>query len=629
MSVWAGTRAVGSSHAGGLGGAMSAVFVPSEVASLAPFAAAGALGSTEVHGAAALVPGADPPVALACALALWAPRHGHAYVDLATAADDVVSTLARGGTDDDTDDQARRAAFVDSLVWPDPGRWIRTLTDHPAARVVDGPEPAPALDDRPLVLCGTHLYTQRQWVDECTVAAALRAMSGGTAPLPNEVLRSLLDPESDQYTAAEAALQRRLAVIVGGPGTGKTYTVGRLLAALYAGWPGPDAPRVGLAAPTGKAAARLTESIRQALGPDAAIHVPDAVTVHRLLGPKPDHRTRFRHHAAAPLPFDVVVVDETSMLPLPLMARLVEAVGSDCRLVLLGDPDQLESIEVGAVLGDIVRGAADQASPLHGCVRRLHRQFRTGEDSPIGPLADAVRDQRPDEVLSLLRAHTADPDSPVSFVELADAAEPAAGTVDAVRQAVGPAFGAALDAAAAGDGELALAALDPVRILCAHRRGPFGVETWNAHAERWLFDHPPAARDYIGRPLLATRNDPRTGIVNGATGIVVGGAGSGGLPRAVFRRGGVVVPFAPAELDDLETAYAMTVHKTQGSEYDTVVLVHPPADSPLTGRELLYTAITRSSRRLVVVASATAIRRAVTSPARRLTGLAAALAAPV
>lgn len=604
---------------------MTAVFVPETVGPLSGFAAAGVLGSTEVHGAAALVPGADPAVMVACALALWAPRHGHSYIDLATAADDVVAAVARGDDDRGGDAQTMRAAALDSLVWPEPSRWVQVLAGSPAVRVVDGHEASPPLDDRPLVLSGTHLYTQRQWVDECTVAAALRRMAAGTAPLPTARLADLLDPTGDQFAAAAAALERRLAVIVGGPGTGKTYTVGRLLAALHAGWPGTEPPRIGLAAPTGKAAARLTDSIHQALGAEAdRSWAPEAVTVHRLLGPLPDRRTRFRHDASNPMPYDVVVVDETSMVPLPLMARLVEAVGDGCRLVLLGDPDQLESIEVGAVLGDIVRGAADAASPLHGCVTRLRRQFRTGEDSPIGPLADAVRDQQADEVLSLLRAHASGVDSPIAFVEIDDAVEPPPAALDAVRDTVGPAFEAARSAATAGDRGAALAALDPVRILCAHRRGPFGVEAWNQHAEGWLFDHPPTVRDYVGRPLLATRNDPRTGIVNGATGIVV--AGAGGLPRAVFRRGGSPHDFAPAELDELETAYAMTVHKAQGSEYETVVVIHPPADSPLAGRELLYTAITRASGRLVVVASAAAIRRAVTNPARRLTGLAGALA---
>src|SRR5690606_9917101 len=145
--------------------------------------------------------------------------------------------------------------------------------------------------------------------------------------LPLAPLAALLDPDGDQYAAAAAALQRQLAVVVGGPGTGKTYTVGRLLAAVHAAWPDASPPRLGLAAPTGKAAARLTESIQQALGPgDDRPRLPEAVTLHRLLGPLPDHRTRFRHHAAEPLPYDLIVVDETSMVPLPLMARLLEAV---------------------------------------------------------------------------------------------------------------------------------------------------------------------------------------------------------------------------------------------------------------------------------------------------------------
>jgi exodeoxyribonuclease V alpha subunit len=620
------------------GSLVGSVFVPAAVAGLRPWVEAGVLGSAEVHAATAIVEavtpasvaptGHDLELVLGAALALWAPLHGHACVDLATVADDAVADATRRSWRGDGAEQP-----VDlPLPWPDPARWRDSLADSPAVRSVDGPDPEPVVDDRPLVLAGRRLYTQRQWIDECLVAAFLTARATAP-PAPAsvvaeaalaELLPALDGGETNlQYGAARAAMTGALSVIAGGPGTGKTFTVGCLLAAeLTAN----SQLRVGLAAPTGKAAARLTEAIEATAPPGSC----RASTIHRLLGPRPDHRTRFHHHRGCPLPLDLVVVDETSMVPLPLMARLVEALPDTCRLVLVGDPDQLESVEVGAVLGDVVRAAAASGSPLATSVVRLQRQRRTAAESLIGPLADAVRDQRPDAVLELLTASPAGSD--VRYVPVPDGTADLAVALGAVRDVVAAPLLAAVEAARHGDGAGALDRLDTVRILCAHRRGPYGVETWNRHVQGWLFGAvspllAPGSRDYAGRALLATRNDPRTGIANGDTGITANLAVDGGPARlrAVFRRGGEVVSFAPAELDELETAFAMTVHKTQGSEYDTVVLVHPPSDSPLVGRELLYTALTRAARRLVVVGSEESIRAAVTTPARRVTGLADAL----
>jgi len=590
------------------------------------------LGPAPAYGALAVAPSADPAVQLAAALALWAPLHGHSCVDLASATDDLAADLAAGGG-------SEVAAALPPL--PPVRPWIDALVASPLVRVVSGPDadPAVALDDRPLVLHGTRLFTQRQWIDECTVASALASMAADVVGPPQGDIPLL---EGEQLAAASH--DRRLTVIVGGPGTGKTYTVG----ALLAGHLGPHrgtvtafdraGPRIGLAAPTGKAAARLTESIGAVADAIRAVGDPDgvaerlaglrAVTLHRLLGPLPDHRSRFRHTAADPLPYDVVVIDETSMLPMPLMARLLEAVPPHCRLVLLGDPDQLESIEVGAVLADVV-AAAEAGGPMTAVVRRLVRQRRTAADSPIAALADAVREHDPDRALRLLR----DGHDLLSFVELGGSGDAAAlaAVADGVVAEVTPAFGAAAEAARRGDAGAALGALAGIRVLCGHRQGPFGVEGWNRRVEQAV--HGRVGREYPGRPLLATSNDLRTGVVNGDTGILVMApsgdrvsptASDRGL-RAAFGRADGVHTFALAELDAMDTAYAMTVHKTQGSEYDTVVLIHPPAESPLAGRELLYTAVTRAKRRLVVVASEAAVRTAIITPARRITGLRDAL----
>jgi len=639
------------------------VLVPAEVGGLLPFVEAGVFGPAEVHAATVIVGQAgghggslwpDERVVLAAALAVWAPLHGHACINLDTVVEAVAEAVAFESADRAAD---AMPGDVSSLPWPDPKVWRRALVASSSVRVAHHVDLDPVLDDHPLVLSGTLLYTQRQWVDECTVAATLRRLAAAVpndlSPTSLELLNRLLPDDrvhaGSQHAAALTALTSRLSVIVGGPGTGKTYTIACLLAALAAG-EHERPPRIGLAAPTGKAAARMTDAVAHLGGAGLGVHLPagvadllaglTAVTVHRLLGPRPDHRMRFEHHQRNPLPYDIVVVDETSMLPLSLMARLLEAVPESGRLVLVGDPDQLRSIDAGAVIGDVVRAAEAPGAPLHRNVVRLTTQHRTGVSSPIGPLAEAIRRGHAADVLNVLRR--GDVEERLVFVEVDEPAAtparpgdptrlpwPGAHALSAVRDAVGGTFAAARSAAQRGETALALDEISQGRILCAHRRGPAGVAMWNHHVETWLLDDPEKRfSDYSGRAVLATRNDPRTGIVNGDAGVLVRMPrpdGTAGALRAVFRRGDAVRDFAPAELDEMDTAFAVTIHKSQGSEYDTVVVVHPPSNSPLIARELLYTAVTRASRRLVIVGSADSIRRAVETPTRRVTGLAAAL----
>ena len=541
------------------------------------------------------------------------------------------------------------------MPWPAANAWLAALTASPLVRVVDRADSEPVLQDQPLVLCGRRLYTQRQWVDECIVAASLRerAMAAPLIPLTPAaaaLLDSLLAPTEDgetnlQHTAAQLALTSRLAVVVGGPGTGKTHTVARMLAALLADAAERGEPvRIALGAPTGKAAARLTEALVAATTQVVGGHqvLPDGVaaqlvelratTLHRLLGSSGVSRSRFVYNASNPLPYDIVVVDETSMVALPLMARLVEAVSTDARLVLVGDPDQLESIDVGAVLADISDAAVASdanhsnhavTAPLSAHVVRLLRPRRQQQGSPVGPLADAIREGRADDVLQLLRAGSVDSDSGealLTFVETDDAlrSPDAAG----IRAIVSPALVEARAAAIAGDADTALRLLAHTRVLCAHRRGPYGTEHWNRTIESWMFGPSAHPRDYPGRALLVTRNDPRTRLSNGDTGIVV--MRPEGI-RAAFRVAEEIREFSPSQIEGVETSFAMTIHKSQGSEYPAVIVVLPPATSPLIGRELLYTAVTRTTRRLFVVGSAVAVTAAVSSPARRVTGLTEAL----
>ncbi|HEX8102320.1 MAG TPA: AAA family ATPase, partial [Solirubrobacteraceae bacterium] len=418
----------------------------------AAFNAAGVLAAADVHVAVRLCElagEADEAVVLAAALAVRGPRLGHVLVDLAT--------IARTATVDQEE-----PVDVAALPWPDPAPWVERVRASPLVAAGD--------DARPLRLAGTRLYLDRYWREEADVAAALEALAGAPpASVDAAVLRDglrRLFPEGDerQRLAAATAVLRRLAVVAGGPGTGKTTTVARVVALLaeQAAAAGAPEPLVALAAPTAKAAARLGEAVRDAARElDAAPPIRaqlerlDASTLHRLLGRHPGSHSRFRHDRGNRLPHDVIVVDETSMVPLTLMARLLEAARRDARLVLVGDPGQLRSIEAGAVLGDIVGPAADgplmapaarerladvigapvpAADPPPGAaiadgivvLERVHR-FGRG----IGRVAEAIRLGDGDAVVAALR------EGPEGVRWLAaDAGDPAAqATLEPVRDA--------------------------------------------------------------------------------------------------------------------------------------------------------------------------------------------------
>jgi exodeoxyribonuclease V alpha subunit len=593
----------------------------------------------------------DPAVLLALALAVRAPRLGHVLVDLAT----VRATVAV-----DTEEPVDLGA----LPWPQPAAWTAGVAA--CALVATGEQDAGG-GVHPLRLVGSALYLDRYWREEREVAAELRARAaaapaGVRADVLAEGLRRLYPDASDGAgrRAAATAVLRRLAVIAGGPGTGKTSTVGRVVALLaeQAAATGGRPPLIALAAPTGKAAARLAEAVHEQAG---ALDVDDAVrdrllatsasTLHRLLGARPGSRSRFRHDRTSRLPHDVVIVDETSMVSLTLMARLLEAVRPDARLILVGDPDQLSSIEAGAVLGDVVGPAAaaralpaaagaelaqvtgdapdapDAPSPLGAAqplaagivvLDRLYR-YRGG----IAQVADAVRRGDADAVLAALERGGDD----VTWIA-GDAAQlRTTAAIAPVREAAVAAGRAVIAAARRGEAAEALAALGAFRLLCAHRRGPYGVSTWMPAVEGWLAPEIDAAggrmRDYAGRPLLITANDYDLNLFNGDTGVVVA-AGEGRMLAAFERRGGVAT-VRPNQLGAVDTVYAMTVHKSQGSQFGTAAVILPPAGSRILTRELLYTGVTRARERLVVVGGEDAIRAAVARPAARASGLRARL----
>ncbi len=530
----------------------------------------------------------DELVALALAFVVRAVRGGSVCLDLAAVAGQV-------GEPD--------------LPWPEPQRWLAAVSDS-----------ALAGDPPVLHLEGSLLYLDRYWIEECRVAddvLALSAIRRGGAPLDTD---RLFPPEfAEQRGAAEVSLSRALTVLTGGPGTGKTTTVARLLVLLaeQAELDGRPPLRMALAAPTGKAAARLLEAVRgevAALDPADRDRLPElsATTLHRLLGSRPDTSSRFRHNRDNRLPHDVIVVDETSMVSLTMMARLLEAVRPQARLLLVGDPDQLASVEAGAVLADLVDGLAGGDD---SAVVRLRTSHRFG--ASIGTLAQAIRDGDAETAIEVL----ATGDEHLEWVQTEAPAE-------ALRKVLVPHALALREAAVLGDAPAALATLGAHRMLCAHRRGLFGVAYWNRQVERWLAeqtDMPLWAPWYPGRPVLVTANDYGLGLYNGDTGVAV--VRDGGL-RAVMSGAASSPELATTRLADIDTMHAMTIHKSQGSQAAEVTVLLPPPDSRLLTRELLYTAVTRAREKVRLVGSVDQLRAAVDRRAVRATGLARRLRAP-
>lgn len=525
----------------------------------------------------------DERVALAVAFVVRGLRGGSVCVDLASV-----------------------AAQVDrpDLPWPDD--WLAAVRASP---LLASPH---VLRERAGLL-----YLDRYWREEEQVAEDLLTMVEDTGDVATtDVARLFPAGYDEQRAAAELALRQRLTVLTGGPGTGKTTTVARLLALLAGQAQAAGAPplRIALAAPTGKAAARLHEAVQAQIDQLDAVDRKRisglrATTMHRLLGSRPDNSSRFKHNRNNRLPHDVIVVDETSMVSLTMMARLLEAVRPEARLLLVGDPDQLASIDAGAVLADMVDGLGG-----HDDVRiaELKTPHRFGET--IGMLAAAIRDGDAERALEVLRAG----DEHVEWLELSDP------TVE-LRTVLLPHALALYQAAQVNAVDSALASLDGHRLLCAHRRGPYGVQHWNRQVERWLTEATGEAiwsAWYTGRPILVTANDYGLGLYNGDTGVTVH---DGNGLRAVLATSGAPLSLATGRLSDVETMHAMTIHKSQGSQADEVTVLMPPVESRLLTRELFYTAVTRAKAKVRVVGTAEEVRSAIERRAVRATGLASRL----
>ncbi len=493
------------------------------------------------------------------------------------------------------------------------------------------------------------LYLERYWWFERQVADALRARARSSPPVVDrDRLRAGLGrlfPRTGgidwQRVAAAVAVLQHLCLISGGPGTGKTRTVTAILALLVEQAEGVPL-RMALAAPTGKAATRLSESIRTAkaglsVTEQTLDRIPEeVVTLHRLLGYRPGRATP-RHGADNPLHLEVLVVDEASMVDLPLMARLLAALPDCARLILLGDKDQLASVEAGRVLGDLCgRGRATGYSPglcaeiaavagdrlvpatapgpdLSDRILVLRESWRFGKDSGIGALAGAVNRGDADASLKIL-ADDRYPDIGLEAPRLQVLA-------DLIKQRLVPVLRRVLTSP---DPQAALPALERVRVLCALRSGPQGVARLNERLAQALEAAGLIRRDgefYAGRPIMLTANDHALRLYNGDVGLVLADPGSGSALRVFFATAEGIRRILPSRLPAHETVYAMTVHKSQGSEFDEVLLVLPETGSRALTRELIYTGITRARKRVRLLATEERLRAAIARPLVRASGL--------
>lgn len=516
-------------------------------------------------------------------------------------------------------------------------------------------------EEAPLVLSGGRLYLYRYWRYENFVADTIRHLAQPRKLNIESVKQQLgqLFPEADkaesqetdwQKVAVAVALSRRFSVISGGPGTGKTTTVTRLLG-LYVqqAMASDQVPLICLAAPTGKAAARLSESIGSAkarlpLTPEIIAQIPDhATTLHRLLGPVPNSR-QFKHQRDNPLHLDLLVVDEASMIDLPMMARLLDALPEHASVIFIGDKDQLASVEAGSVLGDIcawdfavgdgeLRYQQQQAdyladvcqikpaevagggSAIADSLALLRKSYRFSADSGIGRLAGLINSGQAKAVPDLFRQNYDDirlvPLTADSYGQLIrDTAEGYRHYLSLVNSAAAP--------------EQVLQAFSSSQLLAMVRQGPYGVEGLNQAVEQRLSGDGLIRKQglwYSGRPIMISRNDYQLGLYNGDIGIAI--ADQNDELRVWFEQpDGSARGILPSRLPEHETVYAMTVHKSQGSEFEQVIMLLPPEHSPLLTRELIYTGVTRAKKNFILYTTTSALQQSVAKRTERASGLA-------
>lgn len=538
-----------------------------------------------------------------------------------------------------------------------------TLEQLPAALLASGVVGTPAArGSLPLILDGDgRLYLHRYFDYEYRLAAALMQRARASTDIPAPGVRTRLAElfaQSDavpdwQKIAAALALLGGLTIISGGPGTGKTTTVVNLLACLLE--QNPDC-RIALAAPTGKAAARMTEAIRQ-----RAQHLPASIqarlptesfTIHRLLGVTPSSGES-RHHADHRLPIDALVVDEASMLDLALATKLFEAVPDRARIILLGDKDQLAAVESGAVFAELSGDpslsperrqqlaelcdvplaalqppAPSQRTGLENCAIWLTRNFRFARDSGIGSLALEINTGQSGAALARLRSGS---DDALTWIE-DHGRQPGAATL----QRIHAGYAEYLEAVRRDSRNLPahlpalFAAFGQFRVLCAVRQGPRGVEALNQVLSKHFrqeLQEATTSEWYPGRPVMVLRNDYVLKLYNGDIGIVLPDENGTLMVYFPDQESGYRA-IAPLRLGHHETAFAMTVHKSQGSEFDEVLVLLPDQPNPVLTRELVYTGITRARQRMTLVAGEPVLTRAIQTATRRHSGLSARMVQP-
>jgi exodeoxyribonuclease V alpha subunit len=604
------------------------------------FRAAGVLRPLDVHLGRALGQIAeerDPLVLLGVAAASRVHGAGHICLELGA-----------------FQDQVRDEAIEDAEVtWPNAAEWAAALTTSALVRPPDSEARTP------LVLDGHRLYLDRYWgYQRRLITEVQRRLGDEKSDLSEASLRTGLDRlfppvaglegEDLQRTAAETAAKRGFTIVTGGPGTGKTTTIKRLMALLIQdAWDrGEPTPRFALMAPTGKAAARMKESIREQDDPDPTSKKPrllasDAVkdalpdqasTIHRALGFNPRYKTQFKRGAGHPLDADVVIVDEASMIDLALMVKLFEAVPRGARLILLGDADQLKSVEAGAILGDLCRA-------LHTGVVTLTYTHRFGADSGIGALSRAIKGDQSSRALQLLRHEiTEHPDGVTMYDELQWIPLEREDNVRLLKEAVARALRPIVlremkpfhAAVADGDHAAALKAMDRFRVLAAHRLGNLGVQGLNRAIEQWLkqakrIQPRRGSEFYVGRPIIVAQNDREQDLYNGDVGYIA--RDEAGSFVAVFPAPSDTpyrqVPVA--RLPPHQTVYAMTVHKSQGSQLSHALLALPLEPSRIITRELLYTGVTRAADRVTIIGHEDTLVHGIDAIVPRSSGLEEAL----
>ena len=607
----------------------------------------GRLSAIDVHFATFIsnyTPDHDVDLFLAAGLVSHATGRGDICLDLETVAG---QTLVNEKADENL-----------SVICPPLDVWLDKLKASPAVGTPG--------DIRPLILDTHHrLYLFRYWEYEQTIANSIKRRTHiPPQDLDLDRLKQILQrlfPNTDhqdvdwQKIAAAVACLKHFCVITGGPGTGKTFTVTKILALLFE-LLADQRPNIYLAAPTGKAAARLTDALDQARqhmdcnGQINSTFPSEVFTIHRMLKPI-EGSPYFRHNAENPLLADAVIVDEASMVDLALMAKLLQAIPDKARLIFIGDKDQLASVEAGSVLGDIcdrnvmhgfstafktqlqkctgekldpIVQTADTAFGLQDSIVVLQKSYRFASGSGIGALSRTINKGQVDHALDILMDSA---EKSLAWQELSLDADLMAALPEQIVSAYRPYL-------ITRDPAEALRCLEHFKILCALNIGPLGVEAINLLAEQVLTRHnlihpDPHAENpwYAGRPVLITRNRYSLGLFNGDIGIAMPSNNAASSELVVYFRAhdGGIRWFLPHQLPTHQTVYAMTVHKSQGSEFDDVLLILPNKDVPILTRELIYTALTRARRKISIWGTSEILRSALNRRIQRTSGLRDAL----